>query len=532
MTNSPDEHISLDDLEQQWLVLSEQILHPQEILKPLNSSVCLRDFRKSIFELEKYNRSKRQISVDKVSYKSYSQEEILALWEELLKRPDLQTNTNVLRILVKETLYKGIQFIFANYRFIQLITANPEHFFTPLWLRRYYFFFFNTVYLSDEYTLTKPWANVLGACYDHLKFEGSLYRSGNIKVRYIPLVKTLELTTVESEGLKLELFEDYMNTLLQLAPQKALENIAVLEQYYRQSLGFEILPNGIRLYCQKHLFNIYLFKYLNDVNDVSLLSNLLEQFCTLDSSIGQEHLVCLITEAYGGPGSLKKLAQPIRNCIQGFLLRTIKDPRLNNTAWSSLKARNKPIYDGLRYWFVEADFDLFFEFAFRHSRDDHRRKELWGKFLKQAHDFRVFLPSNSHRELQAQLKDENRHAQVYTNYDNITGFIMCIENLVIYEAVETGNAAYIYDLAELESKSSHDASTVLSCISHLLEKNSLPGYMGTRSALAHTYLAPRPDEWDGRTKSRRFTHDRNLFWHDQVLEYLKRYYLIVPDRPD
>jgi hypothetical protein len=532
MTSFHEGNVPIEELERRWKTVSEGLRRPQNLLKPLNISLFLRDLRKSVFELERDNKSKPQRASVGAGNKTYSEKDVIEFWEEIKRRPDLQNNAKALKILGRESLYKGIHPILGDDLFIQLIKTRPILFFTPLWLRRYYFFFFDTLYLSDDLTITEVWGQVLGQCFEYLKKEGSLYRNGEIKVRYAPLVKTLSLTTTETQGLKPQLFEEYMETLLHIAPQKAMENIYTLEQYYRLSLGFDLLPSGIRRYCQKHLFNIHLSKYLNDIHDTVRLSNLLEQFCTLDTSIGQEHLVNLITEAYGGPAALKKLPQPLKNCIQGFLLKTIKDPRLNNVAWNSLRARNKPIYDSLRYWFVEADFDLFFEYAFRNSRDDHKRKELWSKFLKQAHDFRVFLPPYSHLEFRSLEKDENKHTQVYKNHDNITGFIMCIENLVIYEAVETGNAAYIYDLAELETKPSREANMVLRFLSHLFEKNCLLAYTGSRAALAHTNLAPRPEEWDGYNKSRRFTHDRNLLWHDQVLEYLKRYYLIVPDRVD
>lgn len=531
MTNSLDDSNSLDALERRWRTVSEQMHRPQNLMKPLNTDLCLRNLRKSIFDLGRYNKSLASSPHDSSRRNTYTEEDILAFWEEIKRRPELQNNEKAIRTLLKETLNKGVYSILTDDLLNQLIDTHTLLFFTPMWLRRYYFFYFDSLYLSNNQTLQMIWGKLLGQCFGHLMKEGSLHRHGSIKLRYLPLVETLNFTITESDGLKLELFEDYMKKLLQLAPLAAKEDLASLERYYRISLGFDILPSGIRRYCQKHLFNIYLSTYKDNLGDTTYLNNLLEQFCPLDTSIGQDHLVSLITEAYGGPSALKKLALPIKSCIQSFLIRTIKDPRLNDTAWKSLRARNKSIYDGLRYWFVEADFDLFFEFAFRNSRDDHKRKEIWSKFLKQAHDFRVFLPSFSYNEFRSQEKDENKHTQVYRNNDHITGFLMCIENLVIYEAVETGNAAYIFDCAELEVNPSHDAKMVLRYLSHLFEKNALLG--GSRTALAHTSLAPLPTDYNSRNiKSRRFTHDRNLIWHDQVLDYLKRNYLIVPDSLD
>jgi hypothetical protein len=527
MTTHPDEPISMDVLEQSWTTLADRLSTSRQAAAfSLQTDLYLKNLRRNISSFEQY--TKQLIFRKKVYLEAHSKAELVQEWNHFIQHSAFNAAIKP-RKLVGQILSYYIHDLVKDKVFIQYIQDNPSSFYSKKGLRDFYFLIFQHLYRQENDDLLNQWAKVLAQYFQGLKEAGSLNRIGSLLPRYQKISETIEVCASVEKGFLLKDFEHYLKSLLDCAEDRERKDLNLLEQYYRRALGFDSLPEGIRLYCQQHLFSVYLFEYKTDTDNLVTLNKLLDPFCQMNGLNGRDNFLKMIEEAYGGSSSLKKLPVLLKECIKKFLLRTIGDPRLHNAEWNSLKSYHRPVYDALRYWFVEADFDLFFDFAFRHSPDIHRRKELWIQFLKQAHDFRVFLPTSSYKQFQKNLTDQTRNAQVYENADPITGFVMCLENLIIYEAVESGNAAYVYDMSELALLNLNEAKQVIRFVKNLFEENKKPT-IGSKKGLAHTCLAPVPGDWNqDERRSRRFTHDQYKNWHEQVLHYLKSEHYILPD---
>lgn len=298
--------------------------------------------------------------------------------------------------------------------------------------------------------------------------------------------------------------------------------------------------------CLTILFSDLLTKYehLPYSSHLKLLelNKLLTCFCDFNS--GDESTFQRFFEFWDQFG--ERLVKEEKQCLKSYLLTQLGDPRLKKQAWFSFQILNEEYcgnlncYKAILYWFNEADFKLFFQFAFEGKPDPHGRSECWSRYLPYAEDLKIFLPNKQKcMEFQALAKEEGVTLKPYLNGSRRTAFVIKIEDILIYEVVETGHAAYVYNLKSkifntqrLQPEVEGIKSFVDFCFGE--ENNYLDeeeyAEINTEHFLRHTVLADDgKNEWGFKHKENwRFTHGQDLVWIESVRNMMRQLHKLSP----
>lgn len=220
-----------------------------------------------------------------------------------------------------------------------------------------------------------------------------------------------------------------------------------------------------------------------------------------------------------------------RQCVQSFCLSQLEDPRLAPHNWLPLKQLDEPMYQRLLFWFNEADFNLFFKFAFHGSPDLHGRQEFWHQYLHLATDFRVIVSSQLKRHEFIKIANKELGYTAIQPFVNKNGtqtgevFVLRMGDALVCEFTKEGNAVYIYNKSKIRPQS-HTGKL----IAQLLEEpkgweREISGILLKNTELAenattwiHTYLSHA--HW-------RFSHTG--YWQARIKAMLEECYDLLPN---
>ncbi|MBU6195975.1 MAG: hypothetical protein KGO93_00225 [Cyanobacteria bacterium REEB446] len=278
-------------------------------------------------------------------------------------------------------------------------------------------------------------------------------------------------------------------------------------------------------------FHYLLEKYLANRSNFDLFKNILHAFTHLRSRKGCERFIKLFKTIEWNINEREKSE------IKSFTKNKLGDPRINKSEWQILQESDEGVYKKIRYWFNEQDFNLFFEFAFKDSPDKHGRKECWQRYLYYADDFRIFLPDrykiNQFKKL-TEKKDIDLFIEPILNHSSLTSFVLKIDQILIFETVDTGTAAYVYNINSIKNKPSlsENEKILLRFYDTYFGKNiSVP--IRLRDYFIFTdivYDAKKDQASFRRSPHWRFSRS-NRFWNESVTCMMKELYELTPRNP-
>lgn len=488
--------------------------------------------QKSTFELEQHNKHRQtQLSARRHQAKERLADEdlVLACQTFLNQQPNpehLAIFSNLMSQVRKRALSKAI--ILQGWQ--EHCWEHRQYFLERFTINRWYRFYWDILFYQYDKAVMAEWGRALGGWF------GSAMNNPDITnhPRMMAWKRCMQECLHTSTDLILprKRTEAYVDEIRRSLPLEDQQDITRLTQAITQKLGVPQASRGVRRYCEKYLFEALLNRYIDDVTNITVLQQLLFQFCDWQVPDGLERFNTLVEKVFNGPKGLLHLDVGRRHIIERHLKGTVGDPRLKHAAWGRCQGSYPELYRFIKAWFVQADFELFFRFAFEnsHSFDPHQRKQLWTQYLSQAEDFRVFLPKNTYQEFLKTETDEARRSIVYKNLDEITGFIMLLNNVLIYEAVETRNACYIYDLEALEKDNQQkEVSRIKEFVSEVKQGKSGRLLKSSMQLFKNEHLAPLPKDTNNHPH-RRFIHDKDLKWHGEVRQFLRTQFYIDPDK--
>jgi hypothetical protein len=119
------------------------------------------------------------------------------------------------------------------------------------------------------------------------------------------------------------------------------------------------------------------------------------------------------------------------------------------------------------------------------------------------------------------------------NYSSLTSFVLRIDEKLIFETVEQGNAAYVYDIKTLKQKTSlsETEKLVLKFFQYcFIENRTQP--IAVSHYLSHTGLAPQGNQSSFIHRPHwRFIHDRYFKWHEFVSAMMMQLHGLYPKDP-
>ena len=281
-------------------------------------------------------------------------------------------------------------------------------------------------------------------------------------------------------------------------------------------------------YILSKYFYHLLEKYLANRFDFDLFKTILYSFTNLSSRKGCERFIKLFK------GIEWNINEREKREIKSFVKNKLGDPRINKSDWQILREIDENVYIKIRYWFNEQDFNLFFEFAFAGKADPHRRKECWQKYLYYADDLRIFLANqneiNKFKKL-TETKDFDLLIKPILNHSTLTSLVIKIDRLLIFETVETGTAAYVYNINSIKSKASlsQNEKTLLNFFDIYFIKNlSTPIRLRDYFVFTDIVYDAKKDQASFR-KSPHWRFSRsNQFWIESVESMMIELYGITP----
>lgn len=135
--------------------------------------------------------------------------------------------------------------------------------------------------------------------------------------------------------------------------------------------------------------------------------------------------------------------------------RKLGDPRLREYApnWRSMPPEAAQCYLS---WLARESIMFFFNTIVPDNSENRRRKDFWLQYHGKIKDFQVAVSEGDRWKIRAALGATERIAYSRVENSTASAFLMQFEgygkNYVIVEFSETGNAAYILDLADFEDR--------------------------------------------------------------------------------
>jgi hypothetical protein len=281
--------------------------------------------------------------------------------------------------------------------------------------------------------------------------------------------------------------------------------------------------------CLGLLFDTRREEYLTNRKNEKLLTQLLEDFCIFNSNSSYERFIRIFRDL------ILNINENEKNQIKKFTKGQLGDPRIEKNNWITLQSMDKKVFKTILLWFNEADFNLFFDFVFSGKPDQHARKKCWKRYIAYADDIRIFLPSKTKINEFNQVAIRSNIETVLEPIENLsrlTSFIIKIDKIIIFETVEAPNASYVYDLnsEELRNSSNYDSKQVIKLYDILFNSPSQVKSVNVKNHLAFVDLAPNGLlEYSFYShRNWRFTHDKNLVWHDAVKTMMHQVHKLAP----
>lgn len=497
----------------------------------IQSPHWLKQIKKNTAELQEANK-RRQIQASgrrQHAKETLSDEDLFAACQEFLSRQPHTDHLTTFEYLINQVRKRELAKAIALPGWQSHCWHHRQAFQDRFTINRWYRFYWNTLFYQHEKAVMAEWGRALGTWFGPAMSDPDIVNHPRMAPWKTCMSECLHSST--SFILPRKRTEAYVHQIyLTLSPDEQ-KDIKRLTQAISQRIGVPASSRGIKRYCEKYLFDALLNRYLNDVTDTAVLEQLLKQFCDWTKPDGLERFNTVVQKAYDGPEGLVNLNPKLKATVELHLKNTVGDPRLKDAAWGRCQGQFPELYRRIKAWFVQADFEFFIRYAFGHSNkvDTHRRNMFWSQYLSQAEDFRVFLPEHIYKKFMQEEPDVAQRSLVYENLDDITGFVMLLNNVLIYEAVESPNAAYIYDLEVLRNDNRNEAIQITKFVQEMEQGKSTTNRKRSRRLFKNEDLAPKPGEAYNEPH-RRFTHDAQQNWHWEVRHFLSKHFFIDPDK--
>lgn len=142
-------------------------------------------------------------------------------------------------------------------------------------------------------------------------------------------------------------------------------------------------------------------------------------------------------------------ADAVRELVRRFIL---DDPRLGDPRLPQNKPHWIGIHDAERRvieWLSRYDIVFFFEYVLPRSRDPHRRKDFWLRYVHRVTQSRPLLNQDDRIRLVRELKAKSKESMNFGRIDGPTSaFLLDFGNIVVVEFSVPGNACYVYSKAD------------------------------------------------------------------------------------
>lgn len=495
-------------------------------------SILFKEIRKSTAELQQHNQKRQALQADRVkrAKEELPDQKFLEQAQEILFRSPNAQDTEEFFRWMNQVRKRPLPSVLALKNWQTHCWQNRHAFLNRLAIKKWYRFYWDAIFLQHDPVIQAEWGRALGAWFGPAMSDPDIVNH----TKLMPW-KACMLACLKSNASAFSLSPDatkaYVDACYQKVSDLDKQDLNRLTQAIAQQIGIPTDSVGIRLYCEKYLFDALLNRYLNDVTDTTVLEQLLSQFCDWTKPEGLERFNTVVQKSYEGPEGLVNLNERLKGVIQTHLKSTVGDPRLKHADWGKCQGQFPELYRRIKAWFVQADFEFFIRYAFGQSNkvDTHRRNKFWSQYLSQAEDFRVFLPERIYKKFMQEEPDVAQRSLIYENLDDITGFVMLLNNVLIYEAVESPNAAYIYDLEVLRNDNRNEAIQITKFVKEMEQGKTSSNRKHSRRLFKNEYLAPLPSE-AYKEPHRRFTHDKDQKWHWEVSHFLSKNFFIDPDK--
>jgi hypothetical protein len=445
-------------------------------------------------------------------------------WVNYLKNPN-PSNIELGRIIRLGLSIPGLE---DELEFRNLIKRQEPQPILLRWLNDYIWRF---QILNEDYKFKDDfWLELL---------EDWFFQLSNSKTRINKLFEKhsllLEFEVYRKEKSHLEYFQAEAEGIFSTLKERKLSDESLSESILEiasNNFHVKFFPSDSFIdYLLSKYFNYLLEKYLANRFNFDLFKNILHAFTHLHSRKGCERFIKLFKAIEMNINDREK------NETKSFTKNKLGDPRIHKSEWQILRDSDEDIYKKIRYWFNEQEFNLFFEFAFKDSPDKHGRKECWLRYLWYADDLRIFLPDQYRiKEFKklTEKKDINLFIEPILNHSSLTSCVIKINEILIFETVDTGTAAYVYNINSIKTKASlsENEKILLKFYDNYFGKNvSVP--IRLRDYFIFTdivYDAKKDQASFRRSPHWRFSRSNRL-WSDSVKSMMAELYKLTPKDP-
>lgn len=150
-------------------------------------------------------------------------------------------------------------------------------------------------------------------------------------------------------------------------------------------------------------------------------------------------------------------SEPFREALMQYIQghKKLGDPRLRECA---LNWRSMPPEAAQQFlsWLAKKSIIFFFNTILPDNSENQRRKDFWLKYHKGIKDFQVAVSYADHWKIKASQSGQEKIAYSRVEHATASAFLMQFEGYgkkyLVVEFSETGNAAYIFHLADFERR--------------------------------------------------------------------------------